>query len=573
MPGDSFDFGLGLTDDVSGPAAAEARALKGLATEIGTVEGEIKKLIVQQRALKSAGLGGLLGGSIGTVGKDISLARKELSELRRQQKELGGDVGDRGGGLGFIGKIFLGTSLAYGVRRVGEEILRANSAIRQFVISAGEFKEAAILEYGGGDVTAGNDIFGKVQSRALETHLPVEEAHKLARDLRLQGLEDADLITATIQSNAELIRTGQLSGAAKLKNIIEKSIASGHFDVRGLGGGKGGAEGSARALAGLGINQKDLLADLAVRYKTDVAHIKAMLKQGKIETEVGLAAIDQAISAGPIGRAARKKFGFEEFKTDVFNKLTVAAQNVDLTKFNQSLVDAAYGLGLISEKGGPIESIFQGMVDGAAKAIEQLSVFGIDFQADIIDWKNKGKEFSNWLVDHHLGWLVGASGKDAGEHGSILDTYDVTGPGRAIGKAAIPAVGNAINALPDSGFFGAIKDRLLNGPPVDENTPAWAKPGASADSVKIPGMAGGGVVGQPKAPDSVFAAVEPGETILPRGFFEKSGAIGGGGKQVHVEFSGNVYVGAHVDADTARATWMAAFTEVSEQFALELGTE
>ena len=46
----------------------------------------------------------------------------------------------------------------------------------------------------------------------------------------LQGLDDAKLFGSTISAQAALIRTGQLQGAAKLKSIIERSEASGHFD-------------------------------------------------------------------------------------------------------------------------------------------------------------------------------------------------------------------------------------------------------------------------------------------------------------------------------------------------------
>lgn len=588
---DGFGYVMSIEDQMSGPAGAEARAIKALSKEISQAEQAVKALVAQQRAFKAQGLP-----IDSTYGKVLSSARKELSELNRQQSELLG-APNPSAGLDFFKQALGAHLLASGLKEIASAGLRAYGELRRFILESAEFREATTIAY---DVVngKGQETFEAINKRAREVHLPVQQAHELARDLMLQGLTDTDLITATVQSQAELIRTKQLAGAEKLKSIVERSVASGHFDVRGLGGGKGGAEGSARQLAGLGINQPEFLADLARRYKTDVTNIKAMLKAGKVETEVGLAAIDEAISKGSIGKAARAKYGLEDFKTDVINTFQTIAQNVDLTSFNQSLVDLDVALGGIGDNKGPIEDMFQYIIDKSGDLIEQITLIGQDFQIATLRvevfFAKLGNKLSDAVPDfvkngirsgavqHFAETNPVVKGADSavsavsGVANSVLSpTGPILNPLGFVGDQAGKFIGNAIGGGLRHGINAStpeVKD-AATGQIDDANKAARAAAGAHSPSRLFAelgrDMGEGLTIGfnATSVSDAVSGSVSRAASTSSR-----PGDTSRSGPSVSLNID-NLYVGKdHEDGDHLRPVVESALTDVIERFALELGT-
>lgn len=564
MADDGFGFNLALEDGISTPASAEARALKNLSKEIGEADKHLKALIVTQRSMASRGIKAdsvFLGA--------IKAARSELASLNRQQSDLAGP-GRSSIFARFAPSILGANLLSYAIRRVARDAVEAAERITSFIVEASELKQASVLEFGGG--AEGSDLFNRVQQRAVETHYKTDEAQKFARDLKLQGLNDADLIVASVQSRAELIRTGQVAGAEKLTSIIEKSLASGHFEAgKGLAGGKGGAA-SGRALAGLGVHLPEFFADLARRYQTDIPHVKEMLKEGKVATEVGIAAIDEAISKGDVGTAARKLFTLTDFKTDVFNVFSRAAQSVDLSKFNKSLMDLDQSINTIGAKGGIVEHFFQFVVDGSANAVEAVSTLVDGIELGLLEIENAWKTTRNWLVDHDLGFIVN---RNRSATGGIEQTASNQHIAETIQTAAGAEAGIDLSAGLDDGLQSGKPDVAASAAALGD-----AAENALRDKTKTHSpsevfadvgydMAAGVVQGWSAAgiESSIANSVGRASALA-------SGPGTGGGKSVTIQWHGDVIVhGSEPNDEGKRATWLAAFTEVSEQFAMELGTE
>jgi hypothetical protein len=326
---DGFGYTVTMVDGMSGPARAEVAALKLLQGALGEAEKAVREFSKKQ------GLG----------------------ELHDEVKNLRATAGD-GGGLPSWLKL---AAVTYAAR----EAARAMAAIRGFVIDSAEFKENTTLAYAAVQGTAeeGEKTFALIDRMARHVHMPAREAHKIAQQLMLDGVEDTKLIAKAIGAESALIRTGQEQGAAKLRSIIERSEASGHFDVRGL------AQGQGRALTGLGVHAPDLLASLAARTHQSIPQLQKALQDGKVAADVGIAALLDAVSGGPIGSAARAKFDWTDFVTDVTNAFQGLAQGVDLSRFNAALRDADEYIMQMASQGGPIADFFQSVVNGAATSI------------------------------------------------------------------------------------------------------------------------------------------------------------------------------------------------------------
>jgi hypothetical protein len=349
---EGFEYETKLEDGMSGPAREEVRALKELAGAVGVTAKELKKL---QDANKRES-----GESLGLeTAKHLGLAFTGAQLLAR--------------GLESVGEAAIGAA-----EKIGDIGLEAT----KFAIEAAEFRDNTILAYAAVQGTAeeGEATFKQLDRIAGQFHMPAKQAHQLARDLMLQGLDDTKLIGASIEATAALMRTGQVQGAQKLQSIIEKSLASGHFDAgKGLAGSKKGAA-SGRALAGLGVHLPELLQDLAKRTGQSVAQVQAQLKAGKISTEVGVAALVDAINTGIIGKTAAAKYDIRDFTTDASNFFTRMVQEINLKPLEASFKDIATVLGFVANRKDGVQGVFQTIVDWTGKAIESALLLGLDFE-------------------------------------------------------------------------------------------------------------------------------------------------------------------------------------------------
>ena len=417
MAEDGFGYVLALEDELTGPAGAEVRALRQLQGAIGDTDKTVKGL----------------HGSSGNLGR-------ALAGIPEHAEHAGSSLGH------FIARVSEYRAIEKAIDLLKDLVIE----LPKFAIEAAEFKENTVAAYAAVQGTAeeGEKTFAEIDKMAHVMHFPAKQAHDLAKDLMLQGLEDTKLITATVAANASLIKEGQIAGAEKLKSLIERATASGHFELRGATG-KGGT-GSGRALAGLGIHLPDLIADIAKRTGHSIGQVKTELQQGKIGVETGIAALVDAVNSSAIGKAGREKFGLEEFKADVVNTFTSIAQDVDLGPIKQALVDMDVALGGIADKNGPVADLFQTMVKWVGIAIEDITLFGLDLEIWALE-----AGIATYSVRKDFSEAFGAIGKDFGDViPAVYQFIKIVGIGvvQAVGFAAkqVEVLGAGIGFLVDA---------------------------------------------------------------------------------------------------------------------------
>lgn len=386
---EGLNYPMNIEDGMSGPARDAASALKALESQIRAAEKALHAMQGEQLNYKRAGF----KGAAGDVGLDIAKVRHELGGLKGAYKDIADAVPKHESssiyeevGEHMFGAVTAASLLASGIERVGEAALEAGKYLGElaieatkFAVEAAEFRENTTLAYTAvkGSAEEGERTFAIIDKIALKAHMPAEKAHDLARDLMLQGLTDTRLIGETIEAQAALMRTGQIAGAEKLKKIIERSTASGHFDPGKLGGGHGGAT-SGRALAGMGVSLPGLIDQIAKDTHKSVSQVGAELKAGKITVDEGVAALSESITRGVIGQAARAKYDIHDFATDSTNSFRRMVQGIDLKPLQQGLLDIGTALGFVADHKDGVQSVFQTVVDWAGKAIEKGLEFGED---------------------------------------------------------------------------------------------------------------------------------------------------------------------------------------------------
>lgn len=264
----------------------------------------------------------------------INKLGKELDELGPKVRRASGFLDQLGSRL--FGQLAAASLAARAIRYVGRE-LREFAA---FDLNAPQFKENTELAYATvlGTAEKGRETFRTLDDIARRVHLPSERAHEIATHLMEQGLRDTSAVAQVIETSAALIRTGNERGAEKLLQVIDRSIARGHF---GAGGKRGGQAG--REFAGLGIS----------------ATLAKELSSGKDTVEDGIGKISQAIQAGDIGKIARAKFDLKDFGVDLENTFRRVAQSTDVHGFDASLRRLDEAINKASADGGSMNLIFQ----------------------------------------------------------------------------------------------------------------------------------------------------------------------------------------------------------------------
>ena len=587
---EGFEYEVKLEDGVSGPAHAEVNALKALQAEIRGTEKSLHALQTEQlnykrggfkdaardMALEIAKARNQLSGLKSDL-KDIPKAVKPLKEIA--PKEVKGPEVDSFGSVLFEG-ITPALLLTSAIEKIGDVALEAATKVAElgieatkFAIEAAEFRENTELAYAAVQGTAeeGEATFKQLDAIAGSFHMPAKQAHQLARDLMLQGLEDTKLIGSSIEATAALMRTGQVQGAQKLQSIIEKSLASGHFDAgKGLAGGNGDAA-SGRALAGLGVHLPELLSDLAKRTGLSIGEVQAQLKAGKISTEVGVAALVDAINTGVVGKAAAAKYDIRDFTTDVGNYFTRMVQDVDLAPLEQSLLGVSSALGFVANRKDGVQGVFQTIIDWTGHAIEAATKFALDIEIAFLE-----AELSVMPLIKAIRWVVDEIGKvDGALRGMDKAIEKSTGGRFETGTTASDSFGDRamnafLNGIPGIGLVhvlagnatsNAAKDMGIN---LGEQAVEGARIGADAhspsDEMKDLGkdMSDGLGIG--------FSASSV--TNSMRGGMDDTG----GGSSGHSFSMGDINVNApHADAHEVAHLVASQVQDAFERFSLELG--
>lgn len=321
---DGFEFVTAIKDEASGPADNTISALDRLTAALDRNEAAFKR---NQGAHKG------LGESLQDVGRHAKESKGFLSEF----------------GESLIPQIALGELAAEGIKKIGEGIIEG----AKFAIEASEFRENTELAYATvlGTAEEGKRTYEEIDKLARVNHLPAEQAQGLASELMLQGLQNQKELTDTVAAVGALQRTGQEQGANRLKKIVESSLVTEKFQV------------NAKQLRGTGVQIDELYADIADRLHVGKDQVKALMKAGKVDVDVGVAALDDAVNKGNIGKLAAQKYGVPDALTDIKNNLRGLFQNTDASPITNSLKGIADGLKEGTEGGKALQDTISTLID------------------------------------------------------------------------------------------------------------------------------------------------------------------------------------------------------------------
>lgn len=462
---------------------------------------------------------------------------------------------------------------AEAIKKLGESIIEG----AHFAVEAAEFKENAILAYEAVQGTAeeGEETFKAIDKLAMDVRMPAAKAHDMAKTLMVQGLENQQLLTSAISSVGNLQRVGMEAGAQRVQKIIETSLATGHFEL------------SKKQLRGTGLNLEDIYGDLAKRLHKSRDEIKEELKQGKVDAEVGIASITSAINSGKIGEIADKKFDLTDAVTVFGNEMRGLFQDVDVGPLKQGLVDFVSIFDKGAASGATMHDAVTGAVNGIIRVVGEVITKGTEMILDFEIWglkielwglKNKHAISETYESIKAIGMAVADVAAPVGKFllqvallgGVIPDAFHV---------ALVAVEGLAKGVMKIGEAIGFVADKLHL---VDHGATALTpeqydkKYGGAGTVVTPPAHAEGGVVARPPEGEA-FAAVKPGEMILPERFAMPLLNLGRSDRgsdtsgTTSFEWHGDVIVNGNADHASIRESVTSALTDVLEKVRLEMG--
>lgn len=298
---EGFQFETEIKDGMSGPAKAEVAALDSLESAAHRAEKAVHSL-----------------------GAETEHAGKLSGEAKGFLKEFTGSL---------VPEIALGEVAAESIKKVGEAIYEVGERLVDFGIEgvkfsleAAEFREnmSAAFSIVSGTADEGEKTYAAIERIASSQHLSIAKSGALAKELALSGVENVEALSASVSAIGALQRVGLEQGAEKVTRIIEQSEALGHLQLP-------------KRLAGTGLNVEGLTASLAARLHETPEAIKRELQQGKINADVGIAAIVDSINSGKVGQLAAKKFDLKDVATDWHNVWQQLTEDVDSGPLTTSL--------------------------------------------------------------------------------------------------------------------------------------------------------------------------------------------------------------------------------------------
>lgn len=357
MPGagdDGYEYMVGMKDEMSSP-------VRDATSGLDMFTGALRR---NDAALKAHGAGAHAAAS------GISYLVRGFDDLSRGGKYAANGLLDLGKAGARLGPWLAGIGITAGV-----------AAFTKYAFEVSEAKDQTIEAFGAfqGSATKGAETFRIIDDMSASIHVPAEKAQALAKELLEVGLEDQAALAQTVRAITEMQRVGLDAGAGKIKSIVERSLAAGHFVL-----GKGG-----RQLAGTGISETDIAKQLGL---PSTKQLEAQLKAGKISVEEGIAAIDHAIIEGKVGALATKKFTVSDAFTDLHNSVRRLFQETDTSPLTEALKELTQNFADGTDGARQLSDAAELIVSGIAAAVRGVVDFGetmnsvFDAAWDKIDW-------------------------------------------------------------------------------------------------------------------------------------------------------------------------------------------
>jgi len=516
---DGFSYEITMPDEMSGPAHDAKDALDELTSSIKKNEGALKEQ-------KSAG--------------------HEANEGHKEAAGGAGFLSEALGGLkeSLIPQVAIGEMVAQAVEKLGDVALEAAKKFAELVIEGtkfalkmSEFKENSEQAYAAvlGTAEEGEATFAAIDRLSRSVHMPAEKAHDLAKTLMLEGLTNQEQITSAITVVSDLHSVGLDQGAEKFQRVIERSLQEGHFALPKRGG-----------IPGADLEQ--VYKTLGERLHIGVDEVKRQLAAGRIGVEEGISALEETFMKSKAHEIAKSKFDLSDVETDLSNSFHTMLQDVDASPLKQSLVDFVSIFDQGNASGQTMKEVltdtFNTVIRWVSIAVDGFTVLALKGEASALDLE--AAFYPEIVVLTKI------------EHAAEAAAKAILGIGTSADNSL---VSSTIDKLLSLGGGGGVPDLSHMG---DVHAPVVKREPAHAD---------GGTVHEPP-PGESFAAVKPGEMILPVGFASQMPNLSpansnGGGTQVHVDVGG-IHITAS-DREDMRRILESEIVDVFERVKIELG--
>ncbi len=604
---ESFDLIAELRDQMSGPAKAINSALDGVKAALkgneaaaagaraksDALAASVLNLKKNYDTLKSLGASAAVLDSLKLKMDGETKAAKLLNEttkaltaqkkqLQTQEKSLGVDLKSSGGFLAslaseFIGvinpvqlaataiKVFVGVVVAAGLAVVG--LVAAGT---KFAIDAASFKNDMVFAYNAIRGVDGASIFKSVDRLAAQFHRPAEEVHNLAQSLIRAGLQEQKSVEGAVAAITALKRVGNDVAADKIKEIINTSLSGGKFVI------------DPKQLQGAGIAISDVYLQLASSLGKSEKQVKKLLDQGRIDAQVGIKALTDAINNSPTADLA-KKFKLSDFVDDFKGSLKRLVQDVNI----KPLEDAFYNfLGIFDQgtasgqtlKDG-LTGAFDAIIRVVARAVDQVTIWSLEAEIAFLNVKDKagpivelfdrlsnsagGLDQAGGAAERMGGGLLVAATNAAALINSLIRLNDLSKQSAQAGAEFVRGLvdgiksgaAEAIKAVTELGhdMIGAVRKAF------DSHSPSRVMFQEGINATE--GIAMGADAGKGRAQRALEGAIQP-PTITPGG--------NGGGAQIHIEL-GDMHFHGIKDAEEIQPIVEAMLADVADRLALELG--
>lgn len=340
-----IDFETSIKDEMSGPLREMSANLKGLTSVMK----------------ENVDVASKTGKAHDKMGESAKHSGKLAHEAKEQWHEFSKSL---------IPDIAAGELVAEGVKKALETVYEG----LKFAIEASEFRENMTEAYSViyDSAELGQKVYAELTALGKAVHLPTEQAHQMGAELMAQGLRNQKVLLNSIQAITALHRVGLDQGAEKFRMLIERSLAQGtRFQLPK----------EARALAGTGLKQEDIFAQLAKQLHKSIPQVKVLLAQGRIATGEGIEAMANLVNLGKIGEIAMKKETLTDTLTDLRNEVRSVFENVNTKPIIEAFKNLTDSIKPGTESGEKFRDTMDGIVVVLSKVVAGLGAAGKAFDA------------------------------------------------------------------------------------------------------------------------------------------------------------------------------------------------
>lgn len=204
-----------------------------------------------------------------------------------------------------------------------------------------------------GSAEAGEETYAQVQNISQALHAPIEKVGALTNELLVSGLDNQERLRNTVEAITELARVQGDEAGSRLKGLVERNLATGHFTL------------SARQLKGIGVSADELYREIGAKVGIGAKQVAARIKAGTLDISTGLEALNEHIIKGKIGERARSMFKLEDIGVDFKNTMQEIFEGIDTSPF----LDALKGIGSLFDKNNASGQTMREVIVGAFNQI------------------------------------------------------------------------------------------------------------------------------------------------------------------------------------------------------------